>query len=213
MAHTPVGRPGSPARRTAEALLAARTAQGRLLALRDRSAWRRSDLREHSASGDQTEGCQARPGGPTSDLGGLSSRIFWQIPAGIPDNGQSSFTRMATGQGTPNVAAPGAPENGVDTDEVAPLDRHLVRQNQPAVQPGTVKSCPPEPLLTTEEAAAYLAVRERMIRRLVAEQRISYSKVGKYVRFRREDLDAYVAAGRRGAVNSQDVRRRSNAQQ
>ncbi len=52
-----------------------------------------------------------------------------------------------------------------------------------------------------------------MIRRLVAEQRISYSKVGKYVRFRREDLDAYVAAGRRGAVNSLDVRRRSNAQQ
>ncbi len=103
-----------------------------------------------------SEGCQAESSGKP-----LQEFLTMDSP---------SFTRMATRQCTPNVAAPGAPEIGVDTDEVAPLHRHLVRQDQPAVQPRTVKSFPPEPLLTTEEAAAYLAVRERMIRRLVAEQ-------------------------------------------
>jgi excisionase family DNA binding protein len=37
---------------------------------------------------------------------------------------------------------------------------------------------------------------ERSIRRLVAERRISYIKLGKYVRLQRSALDAFIEAGR-----------------
>ncbi|WP_051325271.1 helix-turn-helix domain-containing protein [Glycomyces tenuis] len=47
-----------------------------------------------------------------------------------------------------------------------------------------------------KEAAAYMAVTERFIRRLVLEGRIRYYKLGKYVRFEQEDLDAFIDAGR-----------------
>ena len=46
-------------------------------------------------------------------------------------------------------------------------------------------------LWTTEETADWLAVSPRMVRRLVAERRIPYVKVGRYVRFRPEDVEAW----------------------
>jgi excisionase family DNA binding protein len=46
------------------------------------------------------------------------------------------------------------------------------------------------------QAAAFLNTSERFIRRLVAERRIAYHKVGKYVRFSSVDLTAFVEAGR-----------------
>ena len=46
-------------------------------------------------------------------------------------------------------------------------------------------------LWTTEETADWLAVSPRMVRRLVAERRIPYVKVGRYVRFRPEDVAAW----------------------
>ena len=49
-------------------------------------------------------------------------------------------------------------------------------------------------LLDVGEAAAYLNTSKRHIRRLRAESRLAYVKVGAKLRFRREDLDAYVAA-------------------
>ena len=49
-------------------------------------------------------------------------------------------------------------------------------------------------LLGVADAAAYLNTSERHVRRLRAEHRIRYVKVGAKLRFRREDLDAYVAA-------------------
>jgi excisionase family DNA binding protein len=36
----------------------------------------------------------------------------------------------------------------------------------------------------------------RIIRRLIAERRIRFTKLGRHVRLDREDLDAFVAAGR-----------------
>lgn len=51
-------------------------------------------------------------------------------------------------------------------------------------------------LLTIAQAAQYLNVTERFIRRLVAERRVVYHKLGKFVRFRREDLDAFLSSGR-----------------
>ena len=50
--------------------------------------------------------------------------------------------------------------------------------------------------LTLSEAAAYLNVTERYVRRLVAERRVAYHKVGRLLRFRRADLDALFEAGR-----------------
>ena len=46
-------------------------------------------------------------------------------------------------------------------------------------------------------AADYLGVSEVFVRRLVLERRVRYYKVGKFVRFRPVDLDAFVEAGHR----------------
>ncbi|MGY1637574.1 excisionase family DNA-binding protein [Geodermatophilus sp. SYSU D00742] len=51
------------------------------------------------------------------------------------------------------------------------------------------------PLLTVAQAGEYLGTGERFIRRLITERRISFVKVGKYVRLERSALDALVDAG------------------
>jgi excisionase family DNA binding protein len=43
-------------------------------------------------------------------------------------------------------------------------------------------------LWTAAETARWLTVPERMVRRLVAERRMPYVKVGRYVRFRPQDV-------------------------
>jgi excisionase family DNA binding protein len=50
--------------------------------------------------------------------------------------------------------------------------------------------------LTVAQAGEYLGTGERFIRRLITERRISYVKVGKYVRLERSTLDAFVDSGR-----------------
>ena len=52
------------------------------------------------------------------------------------------------------------------------------------------------PLLTVDQAAERLGTSPRFIRRLVAERRIAFAKLGKHVRIDSTDLDAFVAAGR-----------------
>ncbi len=51
-------------------------------------------------------------------------------------------------------------------------------------------------LLTIGQAGEYLGTGERFIRRLVAQRRIPYVKLGKYVRLQRSSLDAFIEAGR-----------------
>lgn len=46
-------------------------------------------------------------------------------------------------------------------------------------------------LWTMAETAEWLSVPERMVRRLVAERRIPYVKVGRYVRFRPQDVETW----------------------
>ena len=53
-----------------------------------------------------------------------------------------------------------------------------------------------ERLLTVEEAAERLGTSTRFIRRLIAERRITYTKLGRHVRIAGRDLDAFVASGR-----------------
>jgi excisionase family DNA binding protein len=51
-------------------------------------------------------------------------------------------------------------------------------------------------LLTVEQAADRLGTSVRFVRRLIAERRIAYIKVGRHVRIAEADLSRFVAAGR-----------------
>ena len=51
-------------------------------------------------------------------------------------------------------------------------------------------------LLTVEQAAERLGTSDRFVRRLIAERRIAYVKVGRHVRIAEADLAGFVAAGR-----------------
>ena len=51
-------------------------------------------------------------------------------------------------------------------------------------------------LLTIGQAGDYLGTGERFVRRLVAQRRIAYVKLGKYVRLQQSALDAFIEAGR-----------------
>jgi excisionase family DNA binding protein len=51
-------------------------------------------------------------------------------------------------------------------------------------------------LLTASQAGDYLRTGERFVRRLIAERRIPYVKLGKYVRIERSVLDAFIESGR-----------------
>lgn len=53
-----------------------------------------------------------------------------------------------------------------------------------------------DPLLTVAQAGDYLGTGERFIRRLIAQRRITYVKLGKYVRVQRSTLDDFIEAGR-----------------
>lgn len=51
-------------------------------------------------------------------------------------------------------------------------------------------------LLSVEQAARRLGTGERFVRRLVAERRIRFYKVGRHVRFHPDDLAAFISQGR-----------------
>ena len=51
-------------------------------------------------------------------------------------------------------------------------------------------------LLTVEEAADRLSTSVRFVRRLIAERRIAYVKVGRHVRLDPADVEAFIAASR-----------------
>jgi excisionase family DNA binding protein len=51
-------------------------------------------------------------------------------------------------------------------------------------------------LLTVDEAAERLGTSVHFVRRLIAERRIAYVKVGRHVRLAEADLAGFVAAGR-----------------
>jgi excisionase family DNA binding protein len=48
-------------------------------------------------------------------------------------------------------------------------------------------------LLTVPETAEYLNTSERFVRRLIAERRVAFHRVGRHVRFAVFDLDAWLA--------------------
>lgn len=50
--------------------------------------------------------------------------------------------------------------------------------------------------LNVQEAAEYLNTSVRFVRRLIAERRVAFHKVGSHVRLAVDDLEAFVQAGR-----------------
>ena len=51
-------------------------------------------------------------------------------------------------------------------------------------------------LLTVDQAAERLGTSVRFVRRLIAERRIVYVKLGRHVRIAADDLEAFIVAGR-----------------
>jgi excisionase family DNA binding protein len=53
-----------------------------------------------------------------------------------------------------------------------------------------------EELYTVEQAAVRLNTTPRFIRRLIAERRIAFTRLGRHVRIGADVLEAFIAAGR-----------------
>ena len=49
------------------------------------------------------------------------------------------------------------------------------------------------PLLANKEAAVYLGIAEWTLRHWVSQRKIPFVRLGKMVRFRQQDLDAFIA--------------------
>jgi excisionase family DNA binding protein len=62
--------------------------------------------------------------------------------------------------------------------------------------------------MTTEEVAELLGATPRLIRRLCAERRIEYVKVGRLVRFERAAVMAYIERQRVAVLSRDELRRR-----
>jgi excisionase family DNA binding protein len=75
-------------------------------------------------------------------------------------------------------------------------------KERPVVRPTTTAVAPAAPLLDSAATAEYLFVSERMIRRLTETRQLPFVKIGRHVRFRQADLDAFIAAGRVEAVGA-----------
>ena len=61
------------------------------------------------------------------------------------------------------------------------------------------------PLLTVEAAAERLSTSPRFIRRLIAERRIEFVKVGRHVRISETALAEFIEAGRTPPVTAADM--------
>jgi excisionase family DNA binding protein len=80
---------------------------------------------------------------------------------------------------------------------VTGLDPTAKEHAMPAIpQPRPQQDPIPGDLLSVAQAAERLGTPVRFIRRLVAERRIRFYKVGRYVRLDTADLDAFITSGR-----------------
>ena len=66
-------------------------------------------------------------------------------------------------------------------------------------------------LLTVDQAAERLGTKPRFIRRLIAEKRIAYIKLGVHVRIEDSTVEAFIDAGRVSAQPPVDARHPSTA--
>jgi excisionase family DNA binding protein len=64
---------------------------------------------------------------------------------------------------------------------------------------------PADRLLTVEAAAERMSTSVRFIRRLIAERRIAFVRLGRHVRIAEADIDAFIKAGRVDPLPPPDV--------
>jgi len=81
-----------------------------------------------------------------------------------------------------------APLRALPSARLGAVFGHEQHRHAPALRPDAP--------LDIEQAAKYLNVTERFMRRLVAERRIAFHRVGRLLRFRAQDLDAFFSGGR-----------------
>ena len=67
------------------------------------------------------------------------------------------------------------------------------------------QSQPADQLLTVEEAAQRMRTKPRFIRRLIAERRIAFVKLGRHVRLAEADIEAFIEAGRIDAIDAPET--------
>jgi excisionase family DNA binding protein len=60
-------------------------------------------------------------------------------------------------------------------------------------------------LLTVEAAAERMSTSVRFVRRLIAERRIAYVKIGRHVRITEADIAAFIEAGRITPMDASQV--------
>ena len=73
--------------------------------------------------------------------------------------------------------------------------------NSPIFPRQAARPAEPPRLLGIAAAAERLDIREGFLRRLIAERRIPYVKVGRYIKIPTADIDAFIAAHRHEATN------------
>jgi len=66
------------------------------------------------------------------------------------------------------------------------------REVAPNAPPGAPARC----LLDVAQLAAQLGVRERFVRRLIAERRVPFCKIGKFIRFDPHEIEGWIDARR-----------------
>ena len=84
------------------------------------------------------------------------------------------------------------PNDDSEAEEGGPPWRAAPPQRPTSGPSGPTRGHP----LTLPEAAVYLNVAERYMRRLVTDRRIPYFKLGRLLRFSAEDLDAFLESSR-----------------
>lgn len=84
----------------------------------------------------------------------------------------------------------------------ARTERSALQDMRPAVESGSHQflSEPCSGLLDYDAAARYLCTTPRHVRELWTRRRLAAVKVGRHVRFTRDDLDAFIVASRVKAV-------------
>jgi excisionase family DNA binding protein len=79
-------------------------------------------------------------------------------------------------------------KDGRNGETVAPPQNGSNAKNQ--------RHASPTPLLDIEELAQWLGVEQGFVRRLIAERRIPFLKIGKFVRFDRAEITAWIDSRR-----------------
>jgi excisionase family DNA binding protein len=62
-------------------------------------------------------------------------------------------------------------------------------------------------LYTVAQAAERLNTSVRFVRRLIADRRIAFVRLGRHVRLAEEDIAAFIEAGRVKPINREEIRR------